>query len=110
MRARRSAKLIPAALTATRTSPGPGSGSGRSSTFRTSGPPYSVITSARTARTLTGEHAHERRSAKRGLIDGARLTIRAKSKRLARAIDRGGRVATQTPTAPRAGTVVVESD
>src|SRR3954449_10283066 len=39
---------MPAAFTATRTSPRPACGSGRSSTFRTSGPPYSVMTSART--------------------------------------------------------------
>src|SRR3954447_12903918 len=41
---------MPAAFTATRTSPAPGCGSGRSWTFRTSGPPYSVMTSARTRR------------------------------------------------------------
>src|SRR3954452_5515417 len=41
---------MPAAFTATRTSPSVGSGSGRSSTLRTSGPPYSVMTSARTRR------------------------------------------------------------
>src|SRR4051812_11331694 len=38
---------MPAAFTATRTSPGPGCGSGRSWTFRTSGPPCSVMTRAR---------------------------------------------------------------
>src|SRR5215468_4863940 len=41
-----SAKLTPAALTAMRTSPGPGCGSGRSSTWRTSGPPTRVCTTA----------------------------------------------------------------
>src|SRR5215212_4641830 len=47
-RASRSEKLMPAALTAIRTSPGPTWGSGRSSTFRTSGGPCWVMTSALT--------------------------------------------------------------
>jgi hypothetical protein len=44
-----SAKLIPAALTAIRTSPAPTGGSGSSCTCRTSGPPCLVITTARIA-------------------------------------------------------------
>src|SRR5215213_1028473 len=48
-----SAKLIPAARTATRTSPGPTGGSGRSCTFSTSGGPTSVSTTARTGPTLS---------------------------------------------------------
>ncbi len=50
----RSAKLIPAALTAIRTSPAPTGGSGRSSTCRTSGAPCLVITTARISITLPG--------------------------------------------------------
>ena len=41
-----SAKLIPAARTAIRTSPGPTGGSGRSCTCRTAGPPVLVSTTA----------------------------------------------------------------
>src|SRR5262245_57125866 len=43
----RSAKLMPAALTAIRTWPGPTGGSGRSSTRSTSGGPWRVMTTAR---------------------------------------------------------------
>src|SRR5437868_2975154 len=49
MRAMTSAKLIPAAATAMRTSPAPISGSGRSCTWSTPGPPCLVMTTARIA-------------------------------------------------------------
>src|SRR5665811_278565 len=42
-----SAKLMPARVTAIKTSSGPGSGMGRSTSLRTSGPPNSVIWIAR---------------------------------------------------------------
>src|SRR4051794_14095836 len=65
---------MPAAFTATRISPGPGSGSGRSSIFRTSGPPCSVMTSARTSGTLT---ENRRQPGAHGRLYGFQVSLEA---------------------------------
>ena len=73
-----SAKLIPAALTAIRTSPDPTGGSGRSWTWRTSGPPCSLRHPAYAERyQTTKRRLGKQRGARVAQIDIARRLTEA---------------------------------